>query len=57
MKTNLYLFWGYAVVWLGLAGYLFHLARRLTRARAQLGRLERPDSAPPSRAQNTSTSS
>jgi len=41
MKSYGFLFWGYLVVWIGLAGYLGFLARRLADVGRRLDVLER----------------
>lgn len=40
MKTYPYLFWGYNVIWLGIAGYLLFLVVRLRRMARRLDRVE-----------------
>jgi CcmD family protein len=41
MKTYSFLFWGYAVIWVGLAAYLTFLLTRLNAVLRKLDRLER----------------
>lgn len=40
MKSYSFLFWGYNVVWIGIAGYVAFLFIRLKRLHARVGRLE-----------------
>ena len=40
MKNYGFLFWAYAVIWMGLAAYLFFLGLRLRRVAERLERLE-----------------
>ena len=40
MKSYGFLFWAYAVVWLGLAGYLFYLFRRIRKVEERIRRLD-----------------
>ena len=40
MKNYGFLFWAYAVIWIGLAGYLLFLGSRLRRVTERLERLE-----------------
>jgi len=42
MKSYAYLFWGYLVVWAGLAAYLLFLGRKLSDLARRLDRLESP---------------
>jgi len=41
MKSYWFLFWGYTVIWAGLAAYLAFLLRRLAAVARKLDRLER----------------
>jgi CcmD family protein len=45
MKSYAFLFWGYLVVWAGLAIYLALLGRRLARVAERLDALERKTTA------------
>ena len=40
MKSFAFMFWGYLVVWLGLAAYLFRLGSRLSTLAARIAALE-----------------
>ena len=40
MKSYAFLFWGYLVVWVGLAAYLMMLGRSMTAMRKRLEALE-----------------
>ena len=40
MKSYAFLFWGYLVVWLGLAAYFITLMRRVSRVAKRLDELE-----------------
>lgn len=40
MKSYTFLFWGYLVVWVGLAAYLVSLGRRLSHVARRLDALE-----------------
>ena len=40
MKSYSFLFWGYLVVWLGIAWYLVVLGRRLTALSRRIEKLE-----------------
>lgn len=41
MKSYSFLFWAFAVTWLGIAAYIGFLSRRLSRVTTLLERLER----------------
>jgi len=41
MKTYAFRFWGYNVVWIVLAGFLFWMIRRIGAARRRVDTLER----------------
>ena len=41
MKSYVFLFWAYNVIWLSLAGYLLHLLLRVRRVDRRLDDLER----------------
>jgi CcmD family protein len=41
VRNYAYLFWGYSVVWLGIAGYVLVLLTRLGRLRRRIEGLER----------------
>lgn len=50
MQSYDFLFWAYAVIWAGIAGFLLFVLLRLTRAERRLDRVEREleRKAPPS---------
>ena len=40
MKSYIFLFWAYNVIWLGIAGFLFYMLLSVRRAERRLDRLE-----------------
>ena len=45
MKSYAFLFWGYSVIWLALAGFLFYLLLRLRRTARRLDAIEETQAA------------
>ncbi len=41
MKNYAFLFWAYTIVWLGIAGYLVYMMRKLRDVGTRVARLER----------------